>query len=530
MSMSGAGLFDLVSDTFRRSADRPCLEVGEAVHSYGEVGREAGAIAALLADGPSPYVGILAARSRPAYTGLLGTLAAGRGFMPLNPQWPVQRLGDMVERSGVRDIVVDPGSLKLLSGLMEGTHGRMRLILPDNTAADVSADVRERHEIVDRTALPPGAMLPEASSARADDVAYLLFTSGTTGRPKGVPVTHRNIRAYLQAMAATEEITPDDRCSQFFDLTFDPSIHDIFITWMAGACLCVVPDHARIAPAGFIRDKKLTCWHSVPSVIVLLQRLGRLEPGSLPDLRLSRFAGEALPLDSARAWHGAAPHSEIENLYGPTECTIIVTRHRWRSADPERNGTVAIGRALAGVEAYLLSEDGTVVDGAGVGELVIAGDQVTGRYLDDPEQSAERFVELPGLATGLCYRTGDLVERDGAGTLVYLGRIDDQVQVQGNRVELAEVDSALRDVCGVPVAMTIAWPAGAPRVEALFAFVPEECDRTTAQIRSALRGMLPVYMVPERVFRIDEFPVNPNGKFDRAALARIAKERLESKS
>jgi acyl-coenzyme A synthetase/AMP-(fatty) acid ligase len=282
----------------------------------------------------------------------------------------------------------------------------------------------------------------------------------------------------------------------------------------------------KIAPASFIRDRRLTCWHSVPSVIVLLHRLGKLTPGAFPDLRLSRFAGEALPEDAARAWRVAAPNSEIENLYGPTECAIIVTGHRWREGDEQRKGIVPIGKPLSSVESLLASEDDYSDSGAATGELLIGGDQVTGRYLDSDEQTVRAFVRVPGRGEGLWYRTGDLVERDDKGLLFYLGRIDEQVQVQGNRVELLEVDAALRTVTGAPVAMAVPWPPDAGRVETLYAAVPAECSMETGAIRRGVARLLPAYMVPERVVRVDTFPVNTSGKYDRSALARkIEQER-----
>jgi len=521
--MGDLSLLGLVRSTFVDCRDRPCLEIGDTRLTYGEVAQIAGAIAAAL--GPAPeLVGILAARSRSAYSGILGALACGRGFMPLNPTWPARRLIDMIARSGVRDIVVGHEGLELAHQIAAHFHSRLRFVFPEGGDENGLGRLALAHDILRTVDVASNRDLPEYATIGPDQIAYLLFTSGTTGRPKGVPVKHRNIRAYLGAMSATERIMPEDRCSHFFDLTFDPSVHDVFLTWMAGACLCVVPEHARISPAQFIRDKRLTCWHSVPSVIVMLERLRELKPGTFPSLRLSRFAGEALAFEAARSWQTAAPNSLIENLYGPTECAINVTRHRWQLDDPVRNGTVAIGQALKSVQAFLVNDDGATVIGPGRGELVIAGEQVTGRYLDDPGLTEERFGSFPQIAVGRCYRTGDLVERDESGCFVYLGRLDDQVQVQGHRVELAEVDMAICEACGIPIALTIAWPPKATRVESLIAFVPKECSLTTSEIRRRIQNQLPMYMVPSRVLRIDKFPLNVNGKFDRAALARLAVE------
>ena len=368
-----SGLFDLVRASFEHHAARPCLEVADESFTYAEVGNAAAKIGADLDSPSGSMVGILASRSRTAYTGILGVLAVGCGYVPLHPAWPVARLANMVQRAGVREIVVGEEGEPLIGALAAALGDSVRMVVPTRKS---------------------GGELPDASSADPGNRAYIMFTSGTTGRPKAVPVRHCQIRAHLQAIAATVALEPADRCSQFFDLTFDPSLHDIFLTWMAGACLCVVPEHAQIAPAGFIRDRELTSWYSVPSVAVFLQRLRRLQPNAFDGLRLTRFGGEALLDESARAWKVAAPQSAIENMYGPTECTATSMRHVWGPDDDPRNGIVPIGAPVGDVVAMVRSPDGSVLEGEQAGELFLSGSQVTDGYLDDDVLTADRYLRL----------------------------------------------------------------------------------------------------------------------------------------
>jgi len=194
----------------------------------------------------------------------------------------------------------------------------------------------------------------ELPSASADSIAYLLFTSGSTGTPKGVMVTHRNVTPFVNAMVDRYEITEEDRFSQTFDLTFDLSVFDMFVAWERAACVCCPSAKTLIKPGKFIKDARLTVWFSVPSTGVFMKRLGELKPDSYPNLRWSLFCGEPLPVDVARAWARAAPHSTLENLYGPTEVTVACTAYRWDahvSPGASKRGIVPIGEPLPDMTA-----------------------------------------------------------------------------------------------------------------------------------------------------------------------------------
>ena len=266
--------------------------------------------------------------------------------------------------------------------------------------------------------------------------------------------------AFLSAFSGRYGIDENDRFSQTFDITFDPSVFDMFVAWEHGACVCCPAEDELIAPGRFISDSQLTIWFSVPSIGAFMRRLGMLKPDSYPSLRWSLFAGEPLPGELAKAWAKAAPESAIENLYGPTEATIVCTAFRYDPDDhpKEVNGVVPIGAPVGETRTLVVDEDLREVDPGCDGELLLAGPQVAPGYWEDPEKTAAAFV-VPADREEIHYRTGDRVRRpaDSGEPLSFLGRVDHQIKVLGHRVELGEVEAALREESGVDAA-AVGWP------------------------------------------------------------------------
>jgi len=523
--MESKSLVALLRQSFDQHAGRGCLEVDGRVVTYNDMGRLGTSIAQAIdqAEGgqPKSLAAVLGYRSLSAYAGILGALLSGRGYVPLNPKFPLSRTVAMINLSGVSTLVVDPGLLELLGQVLPDVQRPLTVICPEPAEVAALASAHPRHAFVDADALPPGGDKPRPAT-RPEDIAYVMFTSGSTGVPKGVPVSNRNVVAYLEYVSRRYAVVPEDRLSQMFDLTFDLSVHDIFLSWINGACLCVVPEDQVIAPARFVAKNALTLWFSVPSVPLMLSRLRMLRPGIFPNLRYSLFCGEPLSSKLASAWQQAAPQSVVENLYGPTEATIAITHYPWdeeKSPGACVNGVVPIGWPFEGQQLIVADEKGNQVADGEQGELLIAGSQVTGGYLNNPEKTAAQFVTRPGDPDTIWYRTGDVSRRGPDGCLYYLGRLDDQVQIHGYRVELQEVDAALRAAVGHDGAVAVAIPYQMAQAEEIHGFVQggEESQAEAVIGRSA--QSLPTYMQPKAVHFIKELPRNANGKIDRRALA-----------
>jgi amino acid adenylation domain-containing protein len=509
----------------RAEADpaHPALVVNGVVTGYGELARRARVIAtAITRNGtrPAERVGVFASRNEVAYSGTLAALCSGAAFVPLNHKFPVERTRLMARRALLDAIIVDAAAAPQLRAVLDGLEVRPVVITPGPDAA-----IAARSQAIETigpetlTSLEPLDPLPPVLG---DDISYLLFTSGTTGEPKGVGVTHANVLHYVDTMAHRWRLTPADRCSQTFDQTFDLAVHDLFLAWASGATVYAMQPIELLAPVLFVQKHKLTHWFSVPSAAAVTIKKGTLLPGSMPSLRHSLFCGEPLPDRTAAAWQAAAPNSTVENLYGPTELTIACFSFKWDAASSPAqavNGIVPIGRPLPGLAAMVVDDALRPVPPGEVGELLVCGPQTTPGYWQDEGRTRERFVELPISATRRkrFYRTGDRVVRTASDDYVYIGRTDNQIKVFGFRVELGDVEAALLKQHGVVQAAAVGWPLEEGRALGIVAFVCGAIDTPDALIRSA-RALLPDYMVPREIIVLDEMPLNANGKIDRTRL------------
>lgn len=502
--------------------NRPALHVAGQTLSYAELLAQAQRVAATIqrrVKDAHPLSAVFADRSVTGFAGILGTLLAGHGYVPLNPHFPVARTRRMLQRAGCRSLIVDPAALPQLDDVLGGISTSMLVVVPDEAAVQALASRWPRHGFVPVRDLEPASSW-SPSSPSADTVAYLLFTSGSTGEPKGVPVTHSNVTHFVRAMAERYGITPDDRFSQMFDTTFDLSVFDLFVAWERGACVYCPSRVTLINPDRFIREHELTVWFSVPSVGLLMKRFGALRADRYPSLRWSLFCGEPLPVTLAEAWAAAAPGSTVENLYGPTELTVACAAYRWDPASSPaeaHDGIVPIGVPLPEMQARVVDEWLNEVAVGAIGELVMTGPQRTTGYWQDAAATDGAHVRLPA-DDRIYYRTGDRVRRPlGDGALTYVGRLDHQIKVLGYRVELGEVEAALCQEPGVHAAVAVGWPATAAGHAGVAAFVLGS-DIDPSAIRAGVQMKLQGAAVPQTICVLPEFPHNASGKVDRQAL------------
>ena len=501
------------------------IEVAGRETSYPQLAQRAKRLAATIQEGAGggaiALTAIFAYRSETAYAGVLGALMAGHGYVPLNRTFPVDRTRSMLQRSMCRSVIVDQGSEAQLSALLSGIETPLLLLLPDRSDVRELASKFPAHRILGADDLLPAENW-RVIDLPANSIAYLLFTSGSTGQPKGVMVSHANVLHYVDYVTKRYGFNSNDRVSQNFDLTFDLSAHDMFVAWRSGACVCCPTQKQLIKPEAFVNDSRLTVWFSVPSTAVFMRRLGVLKPGMYPTLRLSLFCGEALPVEVVRDWSAATPNSIIENIYGPTELTIGCTAYRWdrrTSLDECEQGIVPIGEPFEDMETVIVDEELREVAVGCEGELLMTGPQLSQGYWQEEEKTRSAFVSVPG-RSDIYYRTGDRVRRSAPNKpLVYLGRLDNQIKILGHRVELGEVEAVVRSISGVDAVIAMGWPGGgkADRIEVFL-----EADKfDTEPLMNELKRKLPTYMVPREIRLLERFPLNRNGKYDRRAFEKI---------
>ena len=347
-----------------------------------------------------------------------------------------------------------------------------------------------------------------------------MFTSGTTGLPKGVMITTENVSPFLAAMQERYPFSAQDRVSQRHELSFDFSVLDLFITWLSGASLHVIPATQLLGPSRFIRERQLTVWFSVPSTVAFMRDMNMLTPGAFPSVRYSAFCGEPLPAASVRAWQQACPNSLIDNIYGPTEAHRRLPRSAVFAetlAVTQDLGTIAIGKPFVGMDAAIVDSTLHFLPPGESGELALSGKQVARGYFQDEQRTAARFPSINGK---VWYLTGDLASQDAEGRFHHLGRTDNQVKVLGHRVELEEVEAHLRKICGRESVAAVAWPVINGSAEGIVAFVAGS-TLSAAEIRKGMQGRAPKYMVPAQVRFLEKLPLSPNGKTDRKALTEM---------
>ena len=507
----------------KRFPDRPALVAQGNTLSYQALSDLALSIAATLqahSNAQAPQLAaIFADRSATAFAGVLGILLSGRGYVPLNPGLASDRTRGMFNRSGCRAVIVDTAAITQLNTILDGAASTLVLV-PEGEGEAVEG-LRTRwpeHRFIARSDFEAPEAWREPPSD-PDAIAYLLFTSGSTGIPKGVMVAHRNVTAFIDHMVDLYDVVETDRFSQMFQLTFDLSVFDMFVCWERGAVLCCPSPRQLLSPGRFIRESGLTIWFSVPSVVIFMKQFGALKPDSYPGLRLSLFCGEPLPVASAQAWRAAAPNAPLENLYGPTELTIACTRYRWvddRSPVDAELGIAPIGEAYPGMTVLVANEALIEVEPGETGELLMTGPQMTLGYFNDSEKTAAAFVRPPE-RTETYYRTGDRVRRASpTRPMVHLGRLDFQIKVLGHRVELGEIEAVVREVSGMDGVIAAGWPATDSGFGGIEVFVEGDIDPIELRIR--IGGRLPDYMTPRRIHPMVALPKNANGKFDRNAL------------
>jgi len=512
---SDGTLTSALARSARLFPDRPAVWARGETRTFDELWGAAGTLAAALIDAgvePNDRVALLCSRTITAYTAIAAALRAATTYVPLNPRYPLERNRSILAASGASALIIDRKCAALFEHLLEAPPPSLRVILapePDTRRPAVNTLFLDSKDL-DRSA----TRRAQWPSPAAEDFAYLLFTSGSTGAPKGVPITHGNVTSYLTGISNVAPVSPEDRLIQLVDLTFDLSAHDMFMAWTNGASIVSVPENATPLAPRFVQEQQATMWLSVPSAIGIAHQAGLLGPATLPSLRCSLFCGEAFPTALAQTWARAAPNSVIHNLYGPTEATIAISYFTYQPGDAPT--VLPIGQAFEGQGMALFDEFGQPVAPGAAGEVHLAGSQLTRGYWRQPKLDEDKFLTIDGTRW---YRTGDLGRWSESDGFHYLGRMDHQIKIRGYRVELLEIEGALRTATGRDLVAVIPWPQAVDGVaDGVVGFVAgEPLDPST--IRKRLETCLPDYMLPHSLLFLEALPLNSNGKIDTRALA-----------
>lgn len=519
-------MMGITNQLFERMSEydnNPALEVDGRIISYKELSEKAMLVATgLLENGAtSETIGLVGQRKVSSYIGLLGIIFAGCNFTPVNPKYNNSRIISMLNESKIRYLVGDPNDISQLDPSLLKTIKAQ--ILPEGRVQTASS-----LNSIDGQMLKSYKALLLPKSVSGSDLAYVNYTSGSTGLPKGVMITHNSLQAFLRNMLKIYQLKAGFRASQTFDLSFDPSVSDIFFTWMAGGTLCVLPEKEMLIPTDFIIREKITFWNSVPSIANFMLKTGNLKPGSFPTLTHSMFCGEQFAVDIANAWRLAAPNSSIENLYGPTEATIYISRYSYSKNDENqifKNNIVPIGRPFDGHEVALIDDKAKRISGVDKGEIVFSGPQLAKGYLNDRDKTADSFVSFDwDTQERLWYKTGDLGFFNSNNDLECTGRIDNQIKISGRRIEIGEIESALSAFDKTKGAVVVPLRDSAEVVSGCVAFILVELSREDlSQIRQQSTKFLDSIFFPKKIFFIEDFPRSQSGKIDRKNLEKKAK-------
>lgn len=522
-------LHHLLAESASKRPDRLALLYKDRAMPYAELEAESNRLAQLLAwngVGPGDRVGILSGKSLESVVSLFGVLKAGAIYVPIDPASPVARMRHILRRCDIRFLIATakgagklleepgepdglPGIVLLMDGGKQGGD-RRDLSVPTVSWEDLSAfeDL-------------PVPVLPGTDA----DPAYILHTSGSTGVPKGVVISHRNALSFIDMAADFFGIRPEDRLCNHSSLTFDLSMFDIYVAIKAGAAVVLVPENLSVFPvrlAEYISGTSITVWNSVSSVLSLLAVRGTLSKYRFPNLRTVIFSGEILPVKHLRVLMMRMEGAVFYNIYGQTEANSS-TWYRVEAVPEHDDWKIPIGKPFPGFEVFLLDDEGKPAGDRRVeGELCVKGPTVAIGYWGDPERTREKFIpdpRAPG-ASERVYRTGDLARFGADGNIEFRGRKDHLVKSRGYRIELGEVEIALNSHPSVRQAAAIPVPDElvGNRIVACISTVGG-ADTGAKEIQRHCGRLLPQYMVPDEVLYYMDLPRNANGKIDRAKLA-----------
>jgi amino acid adenylation domain-containing protein len=487
-----------------RDPSATAVVLGDQRLGYAELVAESRRLARMLRDagvGPGDRVALMVPKAPEAIVGIHAVLEAGGAYVPIDLASPAPRVARVIASAQPRAILAAPQAAALVEGLADA--GALTDVTTISTEADWSSLSDE----------------PLGVERAPDSLAHILFTSGSTGDPKGVQITHAMVSAFVDWAVDHFGTAAGERISGHPPLHFDLSTFDIFATLRAGAELHLVPATANLAPkalADFIRDSELTQWFSVPSTLAFMVRSGVVAENDFPTLERVLFCGEPMPTPVLADWMRRVPQARYTNLYGPTETTIASSYYDVPEVPADETESLPIGLPCRGEKLVVLDEERRPLPAGEIGQVFIGGVALSPGYWRDEEKTDAAFMSIDGERL---YATGDLGWVDDQGLLRYIGRVDSQIKHRGYRIELGEIEAALNALGELKESSVVAIETEGFEATAICcAYVANDPEVTPVKLRSALARSLPAYMLPSRWRALESLPKNANGKIDRRAL------------
>lgn len=471
----------------RQSPNAIALNINDVNYSYSELFNKSLFIYSNIKHLENELIGVQCVNHVNTYATILAVSYIGSAYVPLNAKYPSKKIKEIIEDSKLKHVVCFNSDFDFLS--------KINLFKIDDSfkTGQVKLELKNNSQL-----------------------AYVIYTSGSTGKPKGVPISRSNINHLFNYYLSEYDFNTNDRFLQSYELSFDVSVFSIFCAWNVGASVYVVPEsNAKyIEIFKTIQQHKITVASFVPSVLSLIEKY--LPEFNFPDLRYSFFSGDALKHTLAKKWKTCVPNGEIHNFYGPTETTIVCTRYIWQELDAEqesRNDIVPIGKPFPQMSFILVSEAGAIISNLNTeAELCFEGEQVIESYLN--KMYEDKFIQI---SNKRYYKTGDRASLNEKGNLVFHGRLDSQVKINGYRVELAEIENAIYSSCDCFNKVIVESKNG---VNQLIAFIQSD---NKIKLQELLGKRIPSYMIPTNFIFIKYLPLTINGKLDVEQLKVLSK-------
>jgi amino acid adenylation domain-containing protein len=515
----------LLIESSKRYPDKDAVIYGDQRISYKELDEVTNKLAVVLGENGvkrGDRVGIYVNKSIQSIVSIHGILKAGAVYVPLDPKAPPSRLSYIIQNCDIRCLLMSTRKFGRLKHIFPDENPLAFVVLLDDftdQVENVSVSTIHWQDVLrgDETLLPINQNIET-------DLSYILYTSGSTGVPKGVMISHLNALTFVNWAHETFKVRAEDQFSSHAPLHFDLSIFDIFVAFKAGATVVLVPENITFFPvslADWIEENQITVWYSVPSILSMMVLQGRLQRYQFLKLHTILFAGEVFPIKYLRELMDLIPHAEYYNLYGPTE-TNVITYYKVSRIPPDQVKTVPIGKGCANMEVFALSDEGElVVEPGQEGELFARGSCVAQGYWGDFEKTKKNFV-MNHTQTHFqerMYKTGDLVTLDDNGNYIYLGRRDHMIKSRGYRIEMGEIETVLYSHPRVKEVAVAAIPDDliTNRIKA-YVILNNNSDVSSKELRQFCLERIPHYMVPEAIEFLKTLPKTSTGKINKTLL------------